>query len=529
MGSRRLLEEGRKDELWSKHCGYIGLGLEEYREIQERLLLEQIKLLGSAKIGKAMMGEEIPTSVDEFRQNVPMTTYEDYARFLLPKSESILPVKPYVWARTSGRTSSRGPKWIPYTKTMYDRLGDAVIGSMLMSACSFPGDVRLERNDRFLLTTAPPPYTSAFISHSTRDQLNVRFLPPLEEGEKMDYGSRVALGFRMAMEEGLDYFMGLASVLARMGEQFEKQTESTKVSKEMLSLPILWRLFKAVLSAKLHNRSILPRDIWKLKGIMSGGTDTEIYRDKIEYYWGRKPLEGFACTEGGNMAMQSWNYKGMIFLPDINFLEFIPLDEHHKNKANPDYIPKTVLYDELQTGVYELVFSNFHGGVFVRYRIGDFFEVISVGDEDLKSALPQLKFYSRAVDIIDLSSFVRITERDVWKAIENVGVPYQDWSIRKELDKDSPRLHLYIELKPGALIHSDEFKKKLDAKLSSLLPDFRDLKKILDMDPLQVTYLPEGSFGNYMKAKQEAGADLAHIKPPHMQASDEIIQQLLGN
>jgi hypothetical protein len=155
-------------------------------------------------------------------------------------------------------------------------------------------------------------------------------------------------------------------------------------------------LVKAVVKAKLHKHNILPRDIWKPKGIMTGGADTIVYGQKIEYYWGRKPLQGFGCTEGGNMAMQGWTGKGMVFSPDIAFLEFIPLEEHLRNKADPTYQPQTVLYNELQPGIYEFVLTNFHGGALVRYRIGDLFEVISLGDEELGSPLPQLRFYSRS-------------------------------------------------------------------------------------------------------------------------------------
>jgi hypothetical protein len=36
--SSRLLREGRKEELWTKHCGYINLSMEEFMEIQKRLL-----------------------------------------------------------------------------------------------------------------------------------------------------------------------------------------------------------------------------------------------------------------------------------------------------------------------------------------------------------------------------------------------------------------------------------------------------------------------------------------------------------
>jgi hypothetical protein len=525
MHSYKMLEEGRKDELWTKHCGYMSLSLDEFKRIQERLMLEQIKLLGSSKIGETLFGK-IPLSIEEFRRLVPLTTYADYGKYLAEKNEDILPVKPFVWARTTGRTSS--PKWVPYTKTMYDRLADPVIGGMLMASCAYRGEVKLERNDKFLLATAPPPYVSAYVSRSTRDQLRTIFLPPIEEGEKMEYGERIAIGFQLAMQEGLDFFMGVASVLARMGEQFEQQSSSTRPSKELFKPSVLWRLVKALVKAKLNNRNILPKDIWKLKGIMAGGTDTEIYKEKIEYYWGRTPLEGFGCTEGGNLAIQGWNFKGMVFFPDIAFLEFIPFDEYLKNKADPLYKPKTCLYNELSVGIYELVLSNFHGGVLARYRIGDLFEVISIGDEELGSPLPQLKFFSRANELIDIAGFIRLTEKDIWKAIKATGIKYQDWVARKEFHDKEPILHLHLEPKSQSSITPEEFKGMFDQQLSSLHSDFRDYKAMQGRDPLKVTLIPTGSFARYTRIKQQEGADLAHIKPPHIQPSEEIMRQLLG-
>jgi hypothetical protein len=494
--------------------------------VQKRLLIEQIGLLAKSRIGKEILGDQPPESVEEFRQNVPLTTYSDYEHYFDLRREDILPVKPFAWVRTSGRTSVKGPKWIPYTKTMYDRLGDLTVGAMLMASASYPGEVKLERNDKFLLATAPPPYVSAFVSRSAQEQLAVKFLPSLEEGENMEYAQRVALGFRLAMREGMDYFMGLASVLARMGEQFEQQSGSTKFSKELMDPATLWRLIKAVVIAKINRRNILPKDIWKLKGIMTGGADTVVYGNKIEHYWGRKPLQGFGCTEGGNLAMQGWNGKGMVFSPDIAFLEFIPLDEHLKSKADPHFIPRTVLYSELEVGIYELVLTNFHGGALTRYRIGDLFEVIALHDKELGSPLPQLRFYSRADDVMDLGNLVRLTEKDIWNAIESAQLKYQDWTARKEFDGGKVILHIYLEPKHWNNVVIQEVQQQLAIELSKISAEFESLNEILGYNPIQVTLLRPGAFDQYMKQKQREGADLAHLKPPHMQPSDQILKRL---
>jgi hypothetical protein len=217
----------------------------------------------------------------------------------------------------------------------------------------------------------------------------------------------------------------------------------------------------------------------------------------------------------------------MVFSPDIAFLEFIPLEEHLKSKADPSYQPHTVLYDELQPGIYEFVLTNLHGGTLVRYRIGDLFEVISLGDEELGSPLPQLRFYSRADDVIDLGNLVRLTEKDIWRAIEASQVKYQDWMARKEFESDTVTLHVFLEPKPSEIITEEDFSRRLAVELAAVTSEFGSLGEILGYNPVRVSFLRPGSFDAYIKQKQQQGADLAHLKPPHMQPSTEVIRFLI--
>ena len=46
-----LLRQGRRNEVWRKYCGFLDLSLEEFMEIQERLLMEQIDLLSKSELG----------------------------------------------------------------------------------------------------------------------------------------------------------------------------------------------------------------------------------------------------------------------------------------------------------------------------------------------------------------------------------------------------------------------------------------------------------------------------------------------
>ena len=94
----------------------------------------------------------------------------------------------------------------------------------------------------------------------------------------------------------------------------------------------------------------------------------------------------------------------MTLFPDVNFYEFIPFEEHLKNKENPSYVPKTCLIDEVQTGIYEIVTTSLLGGVLMRYRIGDLINFVSLKDEEIGCEIPQFRFYSRGDDLIDISS-----------------------------------------------------------------------------------------------------------------------------
>ncbi len=516
-----------KKEIWNRYCGFLDLSLAEYMNVQKTCLMQQIQHLGNSKIGKMLFGNTIPRSVEEFRRNVPLTNYEVYAPYLLEKREDVLPPGEYVWAYTSGRTSLSGHKWVPLSRSTYEYLGNAVTGGMVLASSRFRGDVNLAKHDKILFTTAPKPFISGYLSFSAAEQTDIQFLPSLEEGEKMTFEERINTGFEMATELGLDYFFGLSSVLAKIGEMYEKGKKSSKLSKKYLKPRILTRLVKGLIKAKLENRNVLPRDIWNVKGIITTGTDTRVYREKVERYWGKKPLEGHICTEGGAMATMAWTFYGLNFYPDSNFLEFIPYEEYLKNKLDRNYQPRTLLADEVRQGLYELVFTNLRGGVFTRYRIGDLFEVIDLSDREGGIQLPQFRLYSRTDDIIDIGAIARITEAQIAQSLEYTRLPYVDWVARKEENEEEVFLHIYLELKNNDGVSEQDLCAILREALIKNVPEFPDLEELLGCEHLRITELVPGSYAYYKDFQLKVGADLAHLKPPHIQPSDAIMNVLL--
>ena len=98
--------------------------------------------------------------------------------------------------------------------------------------------------------------------------------------------------------------------------------------------------------------------------------------------------------------------------------------------------------------IYEVVITNFYGGAFTRYRVGDLIRINALNDDEpLGIKIPKMVFHSKVHDIIDLASFVRLTERTIWQAIEDLEIPYVDWTARKEYHDGKPYLYVYIETK----------------------------------------------------------------------------------
>ena len=69
------------------------------------------------------------------------------------------------------------------------------------------------------------------------------------------------------------------------------------------------------------------------------------------------------------------------------------------------------------------------------------------------------------------------------------------------------------------LIHEEL--KKLDS-------NYADLESFIGLKPLKITLLPDNAFLAYMLKQQAAGADLAHLKIPHVNPSDGMLDFLIN-
>jgi len=511
-------------ELWQRYCGFLDLSIDEFMDIQKELLMDEIQRVADSTLGKKIMGNRKPKSVEEFRRIVPLTAYEDYEPYLSERQENVLAIKPHAWCHSAGKGGRF--KWFPITCEAFEKSNRNLLASFILASSSRKGQVNITPGFRFLATLPPPPYTSGTGIEFFAQHFSYQAIPPPEMVKDMEFREKMQKGFEIALRDGVDILGAISSVLVRMGEGFAEKSRSKKFSRSMLHPTVIFRFLRAMIVSKRAKRPILPKDLWSPKGIVAGGMDSNIYKADVAYYWGMEPFDFYVSTETLFVAMQAWNKKTMTFMPDSVFLEFIPYQEQPKQGNDKDYQPSTVLLNEVEEGqLYEVIITQFYGLPLLRYRLNDIIKIISLKDEEAGVNLPQIVIRGKVGETISLAGLAELDEKTIWQAIANTGIKYTDWSASKEYDQNQSFLRLYLELKEE--MEAAELETMIDEQLKIVDTDYSDIDSYLGRRPVRITLLSQGTFERYMEEKRKEGADLAFLKPTHVNAPGAAIERLL--
>ncbi|MBQ8562768.1 MAG: GH3 auxin-responsive promoter family protein, partial [Firmicutes bacterium] len=248
MRFKDKLKQSSSREIWDEYCGFLDLNIDEYMQIQKRLLAEQIELYSRSGLGQKIMHGEKPSSVEEFRAKVPLTTYEDYADVLLNQRKEMLPGEPVVWLETTWESGSRPKKLAPYTREMLDVYTNNILAAMLLSTSEEKGRFRVKNGDRALYGLAPLPYATGLFPLLIAPEMDLKFMPSLEEAKNLSFSEQNKKGFSAALKSGLDQFFGMSSVIYTITKNFESFASSGSISpKKLMGIhpAMLSRLLKA--------------------------------------------------------------------------------------------------------------------------------------------------------------------------------------------------------------------------------------------------------------------------------------------
>jgi hypothetical protein len=157
--------------------------------------------------------------------------------------------------------------------------------------------------------------------------------------------------------------------------------------------------------------------------------------------------------------------------------------------------------------------------------------ITSLRNDRLGIELPQMVFERRADGLLNFV-VLQLTEKQIWQAIEQSGVPYEDWTAYK--NPGEPVLHLLVEPKNSYQGSAADVAAAVQAQIlgqgnngHTPAAVLDDLTEMFDFS-VEVDLLPRGAFARYTALRQAEGADLAHLKPPHLNPSDKMLSLLLG-
>lgn len=524
MKFEEKLRRETPEMIWQEYCGFLDLSIEEYIKIQNSLLMEQINLLSKCRLGNYLLHGKVPRSVDEFRQMVPLTTYEDYADTLLMRRSEELPSEPLVWLETTWEGGNYPKKVAPYSKEMLDTYTHNLLAAMLLSTSQRRGNFRVRPYSKVLYTLAPMPYATGLFPELMKGEVDLCFMPPVKEALSMSFSEQMARGFELAVKHDMNQFFGMSSILYYISKNLLNGTGTGEGLGKLygISPVMLFRLLRARYRSRRDKVPMLPKDIFKLDAFVCVGNDSTLYKPELERCWGIKPMEIAGGTEPTLIGTETWSRDGMVLYPDACFYEFIPEKEMRRSLDEPGYSPRTYLMNELNANqLYELVITVLKGGSFVRYRIGDVYRCLRVTNPQDKLDIPQFEFVDRTPDVIDIGGFTRITTKEISKVIEMSRLPIKQWCALKEYNSDKQAfLQMFVELQENSLgaqaAAAEIIKEHLSVYFRHYDQDYVSLKKLIQMDPLKVTVVRNGSFRAFEELR---GYHLRSINPP---ASDVV-------
>lgn len=523
MHFEELLKKKKYQEIWEEYCGFLDLSMDEYMKIQFRLLDEQMQKWLSSNLGESIMQGRRMKDLDDFRTNVPFTTYEDYADILLSRRVEDLCEKPVTWIETTWEAGRHPVKCAPYTKEMLEVFKNNMLSCLILAGSNSKYEVSLRPHDKALYGVASLPYATGLLPILVQEELTLDILPPVEQAEKLSFKERNVLGFKMGVKQGIDVFFALSSVAYYVSTAFSQvQTSSGTHSKGHIKPKMALRLLRAGYQAKKENREILPKDVFYMKCFLCAGTDSQMYKPILEKLWGKRPHEIFAGTEPTCIASENWSRNGMYFFPDACFYEFMPADEAARYREDKNYLPKTYLMDEVVAHEeYELVVTVLKGGAFVRYLTKDRYRCIATHDSEDHIQLPRFTYIDRSVDIIDIAGFTRISSKTIEDVIRLSKLGIKAWTAVKEYDDFRPYMHLIIEMEEESLcqdaVHIKVLKEHLQIYFTYFDNDYEDLQKMLGIDPLKITIVRNHTFELY---EQIYGKQLTNMNPPQHHVQD---------
>ncbi|MBR3234192.1 MAG: GH3 auxin-responsive promoter family protein [Atopobiaceae bacterium] len=420
--------------------------------------------------------------VDAYREQVPLTTYEDYEDAITRMSEhdekNLLTAYPVVYyASTSG--TSGAPKKIPVSDKGLQVFREHSSSIFVSVVSEFYKNTMLkDMPDGYWLAMmnfaqTPLPNGTMFgsISAACLNDEALKAMPyfactPLDvfactESANFKYlHARYGLAQRNTTIVVGPYIPALLDLMNYIRDDWKMIVEDIRqgtINSEILMPDELRAKLEAELVPDPARADELEREfekgfdqtimrrIWpKLAGISSiWAGNFSSYARKLQEYSGRSIpyyTMSYVSSEGIFGVARHPHDQCYVMLPKSCFFEFIPVVNGKNDDEAPD--AKTVLLNEVQEGKdYELVITNQSG--FYRYRMGDVIRVIGFYNES-----PMVTFKYRKKNIVSIAG-EKFTEDHLLSAVRSferkTGINVIDFCMYPDRDAEPGRYVVLLE------------------------------------------------------------------------------------
>ncbi len=536
----------------SRTAFLISMGRETVREVdfnsrqavilQHRLLMKLLQKNKDTEFGKKYGFADIH-SVEEYKDQVPFTTYEDYLPYIermMEGEKNLLCVrKPMHYAITSGSVGKE--KYIPVSK---EELKKYMHYSVLMS---FGVADEYYRNTTGKSVPAGPGLNavevqvinnesgvnlgviSGKVISAVKDYIPYLLSSPWEvicREEEMDMKylkTRLALAYRDLAFMDSVFMTGLVDLMDYIRDNYEmlckdiyhgrinKNVKVPKHIRESLERKILpdrarardlMREFRQGFDTPIIPR-IWPRMSW-ISGIGTGAFSS--YARLMRKYTGKSiPFHNmcYAASESFMAVARHMGDESYVLLPDGGFYEFIPVRDEEGSR--------TFTIEELEIGEeYEIIVTNLSG--FYRYRLYDVVRVTGYYNET-----PLLQFIYRKDQLLSINGEKTSGAAIRW-AVERFSreakIFITDYSVYPDTDS-SPGFYVIL-MEPEKTVPKDYIpycRDLMEACLMQANPTYGDMVRKGHLRPLEIVFLQQQTYQLYREVMIMRGASFNQLKP----------------
>jgi hypothetical protein len=519
--------------------------------VQEEFLLTLLRRYRHTELGRKLDLESI-TSVEDFRDRVPIWPYSQYEPFIerIWQGESnVLTPDPVVYFNlTSGSTSKQ--KLIPITRRFQHSLQKANLASI-----GFLSDAlraRGQKLGRLLLTNSAQilgrspagiPYGPASVGvlrmgKWVYEQL---FANPFETLQVEDSTARhyVCLLFALRDRQLAGIAANFPMLVLRTCHYLERYAEDLLQDIETGTLAN-WLPLEPEQRGQLQRRwsgdpqraaelrqlmqsegRLTPKVAWPQLAYVAtarGGT-SDFYFERFSEYFGETPVFGgaYSSAEATFSIYPDVDTDGSVLAVDCGFFEFVPPDQWEAEQ------PHTLLASEVKLGVqYRLLVTSYAG--LYRYDIGDVVEVVGFYEK-----VPLIVFQHRRGGLLSATT-EKTTEFHVTQVMQALqrefNLSFEDFCITLS-DREIPAHYLVnIEFnRDAAAIDLHALVQRFD----EILQDIHTSYAVKRPDPIpapRLRVLAPGSFATLRQRELERGIPDSQLKFPHVSEDRQFLAGL---